>query len=88
MSIPASYRPAREWLMLALALVIVFGITVPLWQLSGTAESRDEFFTRWTPTRLSKLFLGPEQIACYICFVWAALILQSRYREEIGRAHV
>lgn len=83
MSIPASHRPAREWLMLVLALAIVFGITVPLWQLSGTAENREDFLARWNQARLAKLFLGPEQIACYICFVWAALILQSRYREVV-----
>jgi hypothetical protein len=25
--------------------------------------------------------IGPEQIACYICFIWAALILLTRYLE-------
>jgi biopolymer transport protein ExbB/TolQ len=81
MSIPASHRPAREWLLLILALLLVGGITVPLWQLSGTSESRSELLARWTPERLGKLFLGPEQIACYVCAMWALLILQSRYRE-------
>lgn len=71
--------------MLGLALVIVLGITLPLWQLSGTAESRAEFFARWNQARLAKLFLGPEQILCYVAFVWAALILQSRYREVISQ---
>ena len=83
MSIPASHRPSREWLMLLLALAIVLGITVPLWQFTGGSESRAEFLARWTPARLAKLFLGPEQIACYIAFAWAALILQSRYREVV-----
>jgi hypothetical protein len=30
MSIPASQRPAREWLLLILALLVVGGVTVPL----------------------------------------------------------
>lgn len=81
MSIPASHRPAREWLLLVLALVVVGGVAVPLWQLAGGTESRADLAARWTPERLGKLFLGPEQLACYVCFLWAALILQSRYRE-------
>lgn len=83
MSIPASHRPAREWVLLVLALLIVGGVTVPLWQLTGSGESRDQLLARWTPERLAQLFLGPEQILCYLCFVWAALILQSRYREVL-----
>ena len=80
MSIPTSHRPAREWFLLILALLIVGGATIPLWQSSG-GESRAEFMAKWGPERLAKLFLGPEQIACYVCAVWALLILQSRYRE-------
>ena len=80
MSIPASHRPAREWLLLVLAVLIVGGATVPLWQFGG-GESRAELLAKWTPERLSKLLLGPEQVLCYLAFVWAALILQSRYRE-------
>jgi hypothetical protein len=83
MSIPASRRPAREWFLLALALVIVGGVTVPLWKLTGGGGGPNDFLARWTPARLSQLFLGPEQIACYVCFVWALLILQSRYREVL-----
>ena len=85
MSIPSSHRPAREWFLLILALLIVGGTTIPLWQSSG-AESRAEFVAKWGPERLAKLFLGPEQIACYVCAVWALLILQSRYRE-VWRQH-
>jgi biopolymer transport protein ExbB/TolQ len=81
MSIPASHRPAREWLLLILALLIVGGIVAPLWQFFGGIESREQLAARWTPQRLTQLFLGPEQVACYVCFIWAALILQSRYRE-------
>lgn len=81
MTIPASSRPAREWLLLIIALLVVGGIVAPLWQYLGGTESREQLAQRWTPERLTRLFLGPEQVLCYICFVWAALILQSRYRE-------
>lgn len=80
MSIPASHRPAREWLLLILALLVVGGVTVPLWQLAGGGTHAD-FLAKWGPERLGQLLYGPEQIACYVCFVWACLILQSRYRE-------
>ena len=83
MSIPASRRPAREWLLLVLALAIVGGVTVPLWQFAGTGDTRAELAAKWTPERLAKLFLGPEQVGCYVCAVWALLILQSRYREVL-----
>ena len=83
MSIPASHRPAREWLLLFLALAVVGGITVPLWRMTGGVESQTELLAKWTPDRLAKLFLGPEQVLCYVCAVWAGLILQSRYREVV-----
>jgi hypothetical protein len=81
MSIPASHRPVREWLLLLIALVLVGAAVAPLWQLFGGLESREEWARKWTEKRLTQLFLGPEQVACYVCFVWAALILQSRIRE-------
>lgn len=80
MTTPASHRPAREWLLLILALVLVGAAVVPVWHLAG-GETRDDFAAKWTPERLRQLFLGPEQVLCYLAFVWAALILQSRYRE-------
>jgi biopolymer transport protein ExbB/TolQ len=83
MSIPASHRPTREWLLLVLALVLVCGVTAPLWQLTGGPESREELAARWTPARLSRLFLGFEQVLCYVCATWAGLILQSRFREVL-----
>ncbi len=81
MSIPTSQRQAREWLLLVLALLLVGGAVAPLWQYFGGLESREQLAARWGPRRLTQLFLGPEQVACYVCFVWAALILQSRIRE-------
>ena len=83
MTIPASHRPAREWLLLLLALLIVGGVVAPLWQFLGGVETREQLAARWTPERLTRLFLGPEQVACYVCFIWATLILQSRYREVV-----
>jgi biopolymer transport protein ExbB/TolQ len=83
MSIPASHRPAREWLLLVFALLIVGGAVAPLWQLLGGAETREELAARWSRERLTRLFIGPEQVLCYVCAVWAALILQSRYREVV-----
>ncbi len=81
MPVPISQRPTREWLTLGLALLIVAAIVAPLWKLSGTAESQEEFLQKWNRERVAKLFLGPEQTACYVCFVWAGLILFSRWRE-------
>lgn len=81
MSVPASHRPTRELALLVVALIGVGAIVVPLWQFTGSAESRAEFLAKWTPERLSRLLLGPEQIACYVCFAWAGLILLSRSRE-------
>ncbi len=37
--------------------------------------------SRWTSDRISRLLLGPEQIACYCAFTWAAFILFGRYNE-------
>ena len=36
---------------------------------------------KWTPERLSRLFLGPEQILCYACATWAGLIAWGRLNE-------
>ena len=81
MSVPSSGRPPREWVHLVLALLIVGSIVAPAWQLAGTPESRADFLAKWTPDRLTRLLLGPEQVACYLCAVWAGLILLGRGRE-------
>jgi biopolymer transport protein ExbB/TolQ len=83
MSITPSQRPHREWLWLVLALLIVGGITVPLWQIAAPPENSAEYWRKWTPQRVAKLLLGPEQIACYLAFTWAALMLLTRYREVL-----
>ncbi|MCE9533551.1 MAG: MotA/TolQ/ExbB proton channel family protein [Planctomycetes bacterium] len=83
MSMTASQRPNRDWLWLILAIVLVGGITIPLWQIANPAESSAEYWKKWTPARVAKLLLGPEQIGCYLCFVWAGLMLLNRYREVL-----
>ncbi len=76
-----SLRSPREWVLLAIALVIVGVVVVPLWQSTQSSESQQEFLAKWTPQRFGKLLLGPEQCLCYICFTWASLILLRRYME-------
>jgi hypothetical protein len=77
----SSQRPTREGPLLILALALVCAICVPLWQWTADTGSTESALARWTPERLSRLFLGPEQIACYCCFAWASFILLSRYLE-------
>lgn len=81
MAIAASQKPHREWLWLILALLLVGGVTIPLWQWAAPPENSADYWSRWTPQRMAKLLLGPEQIACYLCFVWSGLMLLNRYRE-------
>jgi biopolymer transport protein ExbB/TolQ len=79
MAITPTQRRTHEWLLLILALALVAAICVPLWQWSGRTE--ESFLGNLTPERLGRLLLGPEQIACYCCFVWASFILLNRYLE-------
>lgn len=83
MSIAPSQKPHREWLWLLLAIGVVGGITVPLWQMAAPPESSAEYWARWDRERIARLLLGPEQIGCYLCFVWAGLMLLNRYREVL-----
>jgi hypothetical protein len=81
MAITATQRQTREWPLLVLALALVGAVCIPLWQWSAGHETGGTQWTAWTPERLGRLFLGPEQIACYCCFTWAGFILLSRYLE-------
>ncbi len=49
--------------------------------LARSSVQVDSAWRKWTPERLGRLFLGPEQIVCYAAFVWACLILLSRWLE-------
>jgi hypothetical protein len=77
----SSQRPTREGPLLILALALVCAVCIPLWQWTADPASTESALAKWTPERLSRLFLGPEQIACYCCFVWSIFILFSRYLE-------
>jgi hypothetical protein len=81
MALTPTHRKTREWPLLVLALALVCAICVPLWQWSSVQHPATEPWIRLTPERLGRLLLGPEQIACYCCFTWAAFILLGRYRE-------
>jgi hypothetical protein len=80
MALTQTKRPTHEWPLLILAVAVVCSICIPLWQWSSHQSSQDH---PWGDTleRASRLLLGPEQIACYACFTWGALILLSRYLE-------
>lgn len=84
MAFPTSLRPTREWPLLILALALVCAICIPLYQshlAQLDAEEAAAGSVRWTSDRLARLFLGPEQIASYCAFTWAAFILLGRYLE-------
>jgi hypothetical protein len=83
MSIPSTRRTSREWLLLLAALLVVGVVVVPAWQLTGSSEARTAYLAKWTPERFGKLLIGPEQAICYICFVWAGLILLERHMEVL-----
>lgn len=81
MALTPHHRPTREWPLLVLAVALVSAICLPLWQWSTGGNLTASQWTNWTPERLSRLLLGPEQIACYCAFTWAAFILLGRYKE-------
>lgn len=81
MALTPSQRPTREWPLLVLALALVCLVCFPLWQWSSGGEAASDLLQKWTPERLGRLLLGPEQIACYCCFTWGAFILFNRYLE-------
>jgi biopolymer transport protein ExbB/TolQ len=81
MALNPSHRPTREWPLLVLALALVCAICIPLWQASSARGGAGNDWSKWTPERVSRLLLGPEQIASYCCFTWAAFILLGRYLE-------
>jgi biopolymer transport protein ExbB/TolQ len=68
--------------LLLLTVALVGALCMPLWQWAAAHDSTGaEQWSRWTPERIARLLLGPEQIACYGCFTWACLILFRRYVE-------
>ena len=77
----ASQKPTREWPLLILAVALVCTLCIPLWQWSANNQPTDDTQPLLPAQRLGRLFLGPEQIACYCCVTWAGFILLSRYLE-------
>ena len=77
MPLTPSQRPTREWPLLILTLALVGMIVYPLWQ--AYAGETGEGWFNWPGERWAKLLLGPEQIACYCCFVWGLFIFLGRY---------
>jgi biopolymer transport protein ExbB/TolQ len=79
MALTPSQRPTREWPLLVMTLALVGIVCVPLYQ-NYTADDGTSW-ANWSAQRWTKLLLGPEQMAAYCCFVWAAFIFASRYLE-------
>ena len=79
MALTPSQRPTREWPLLIFTLLLVGVIVYPLWQ-HYAGDATDSWLS-WPPERWAKLLLGPEQVACYVCFVWGLLIFLGRYWE-------
>jgi biopolymer transport protein ExbB/TolQ len=79
MPLTPSQRPTREWPLFVFTLMLVGVIVYPLW-LHFFGDATDSWLT-WPPERWAKLLLGPEQIACYCCFVWGLFIFFGRYWE-------
>ena len=77
MPLTPSQRPTREWPLLILTVALLGMIVYPLWQ----AYAGDSVWFDWPRERWAKLLLGPEQIACYCCFVWGLFIFLGRYWE-------
>lgn len=82
MAITPSQRSNREIPLLLLALILVVGLCVPLWQWSEHGAAIDPT-GKWSPERVGRLLLGPEQITCYVFFTWGALILLRRRTEVL-----
>src|SRR3954447_7707693 len=81
MPLTTSQRPPRELLRLLVAFAIVGAVCLPMWNWAGRPGADDEFLAKWTPERISRLVLGPEQILCYACMAWAGLIILGRFGE-------
>lgn len=83
MAITPTHKPTHEWPLLVLAVALVGALCIPLWQWSTGGDLSSLQITHWSPERLGRLLLGPEQIACYTAFTWAAFILIGRYKEVL-----
>jgi biopolymer transport protein ExbB/TolQ len=80
MPITPTQRKTHEWFLLAVAVGVVWAVCWPLWHWVSRQQV-DDADLAWTIQGVGRRMLGPEQIACYACFIWAGLILLSRYLE-------
>lgn len=80
MPLTPSQRSTREWPLLVMTIALVGLICFPLWQTFAPDDAAT--WIGWTPERWARLLLGPEQIACYCCFLWASFIFSSRFLES------
>jgi MotA/TolQ/ExbB proton channel family len=81
MSIRNSQRSTREILLLIVALLVVGGVSALLYWWTHNSTEQFDPSGKWSPERLGRLLIGPEQIACYCFFTWACLILVRRELE-------
>lgn len=79
-SVSGSKSGAKDGPLLLLAIALVGAICIPLWMSRHGMEDMSEG-GKWTAERLSRLLLGPEQIICYMAFVWALFLLLARWLE-------
>jgi biopolymer transport protein ExbB/TolQ len=79
-SVSSSKTGAKDGPLLLLAIALVGAICIPLWLGRHGMDDLSEG-GRWTPERLSRLLLGPEQIVCYMAFVWALFLLLARWLD-------
>jgi len=79
MPLTPSQRPTREWPLFIVAVGLVGMLCIPY--LQGAPSEDPTSMTNWPVQRWIKLLIGPEQIACYCCFLWASLIFLSRWTE-------
>jgi biopolymer transport protein ExbB/TolQ len=73
--------PLRQWFTGPPTEVQRLALHAAAGAASKGAFKPPEEAARWTADRLGRMLLGPEQIACYCCFAWAAFILVGRYNE-------
>jgi hypothetical protein len=81
MTVRSSHRSPREWLLFIVAAVMVAALMMALWQATGSQSTQQDLISKWTPERFGKLLIGPEQALCYLCCLWAGLILFRRFTE-------
>ncbi len=81
----SSQKPTREWPLLILTIFLVGAVVYPLWTTFGVEPpvAADGETTLARKPRWAQLLLGPEQIACYCCFVWGCFIFVGRFVETM-----